>query len=220
MRIYRLLHNAKINAGAKDVEAFISQFFRQPKYSVTVRRDRLNEPEFTLLFRFSDMGKHWGYAKIKDRDDGKTTVDQMFLYDDYFNEEDPKFLEIFYTQFEWLEELSDAIREVFDVEEEKGFTQSEIVNRLYYLRQEDKMMFNEPLKPERPKQKRGAQFKTEYSLRRLREIRLDAIKNNHSIPTKAAAMDEVGITDKTWKNYDLELWTRWDDKSYEQEKRE
>jgi hypothetical protein len=48
----------------------------------------------------------------------------------------------------------------------------------------------------------------------LREIRSNAIKNNRSIPTRAAAMDEAGITDKTWKKYDPELWARWDDKSF------
>jgi len=75
-------------------------------------------------------------------------------------------------------------------------------------------------KIKKPRQQRGAQLETENSLKRLREIRLDAIKNNRSIPTKAAAMDEAGITDKTWKKYDQELWARWDDISYKQEKRE
>lgn len=87
---------------------------------------------------------------------------------------------------------------------------------------QDNRMSPSQAKPrdEKPKQKRGPQLETENSLRRLREIRSDAIKHNRSIPTKAAAMDEAGITDKTWKKYDKGLWARWDDKSYQQEKRE
>jgi hypothetical protein len=72
--------------------------------------------------------------------------------------------------------------------------------------------------PESSRKKRGAQLETESSLRRLREIRHGAITSGHPIPTKAAAMDEAGITDKTWKKYDADLWARWDDKSYTPEK--
>jgi len=75
-------------------------------------------------------------------------------------------------------------------------------------------------KSKKPKQERGAHLETENALKTLREIRLSAIKDNRQIPKKAAAMNEAGITDKTWKKYDQELWARWDDKSYNQEKQE
>lgn len=75
-------------------------------------------------------------------------------------------------------------------------------------------------KSDKSKQKRGAQLETEASLNRLREIRLEAITNNRPIPTRAAAMDEAGITDKTWKKYEPELWAHWGDKTYRQEKSE
>jgi len=77
-----------------------------------------------------------------------------------------------------------------------------------------------PAKPELSKKERGPQLRTENGLLRLREIRLDAIGNHRPIPPKAMAMEEAGITDKTWKKYDQELWARWDDKSYKQEKQE
>lgn len=69
-------------------------------------------------------------------------------------------------------------------------------------------------KPEKPKQERGAWLETEYSIKRLREIRLDAIKNNRLIPPRNMAMSEAGIDPKTLKKHDLELYQRWDDKNY------
>jgi hypothetical protein len=73
---------------------------------------------------------------------------------------------------------------------------------------------------EKPVRKRGPNSETKASLARLREIRLDAIRNNRSIPTKAYAMSEAGITDKTWKIYDRDLWANWDIRSYRGEKQE
>ncbi len=66
----------------------------------------------------------------------------------------------------------------------------------------------------KPKKKRGMQLGTEYGLKQLREIRLEAIKNGTPIPKKEAAMGRANITDKTWRKHDPELWARWDDKGY------
>ena len=72
----------------------------------------------------------------------------------------------------------------------------------------------DPFARYQPKQKRGMQLRTEYSLKQLREIRLEAIKNSTPIPKKEAAMGRANITDKTWRKHDPELWARWDDKGY------
>jgi len=76
----------------------------------------------------------------------------------------------------------------------------------------------DPLARYQPKKKRGAQLGTKYKLQQLRELRLDAIKNNRPIPKKKAAMDGVHITYRTWVDHDRELWAGWDDESYRQEK--
>jgi len=186
MRTYRLLNNAKINATVNDLEAFISRYFWQPKYGVTVRRDKLASAEFSLLFRFGDLGKYWGYAKIIDKGDETTSILGMFLYDDYFDEEEPKYLQAFYSQFEWLEELSDAIREVFDVEEEKGISQSQIANQLYLLEKEN-------FKSEKPKQK------GRYRLTP------DEIKRRKKIVKEAERIFKSSDPKKTWKQIANEL---------------
>lgn len=67
------------------------------------------------------------------------------------------------------------------------------------------------------KAKRGAQLETEESLKKLRLIRFESIKNNRPIPTRAAAMDEAGITDKTWKKYAPDLWAKWFETDYRAE---
>ena len=67
---------------------------------------------------------------------------------------------------------------------------------------------NQPNK--QPPKNRGAQIQTEESLKTLRKIKIDALRNNKPIPSRKAAMDEAGITDKTWKKYDLDLYSNWD----------
>jgi hypothetical protein len=72
----------------------------------------------------------------------------------------------------------------------------------------------DPLAHYQPKKKRGMQLGTEHKLQQLRELRLEAIKNNRPIPKKKAAMDRVHITYRTWVDHDRELWAGWDDESY------
>ncbi len=68
--------------------------------------------------------------------------------------------------------------------------------------------------------KRGKNLPTMAALDTLRNLRGEAIRNNNLIPTRAAAMNQASITDKTWKKNDKELWTKWFDKNYEPEKQE
>ncbi|MGB8983372.1 MAG: hypothetical protein WCC12_15975, partial [Anaerolineales bacterium] len=54
--------------------------------------------------------------------------------------------------------------------------------------------------------KREPQLQTKIKLDDLRKLREDAIKENHPIPKKQAAMDQVGgITDKTWSRHAPQL---------------
>ena len=69
-------------------------------------------------------------------------------------------------------------------------------------------------------QTRGPQLKTQAGLRVLREIRAQAIAHERPIPKRVIAMHDAGITDKTWRKYDVELWANWDRASYKPEKRD
>jgi hypothetical protein len=63
--------------------------------------------------------------------------------------------------------------------------------------------------------KRGPNLKTLNTIERLREIRLETIKNGRPIPKKAFAISEAGgISTRIWKLHDPVLWARWDDRSY------
>lgn len=69
-------------------------------------------------------------------------------------------------------------------------------------------------KPEKPKQKRGANLQTEHALSTLRDLRNDAILYNRPIPKRVTAMSIANITAKTWRKHDQELYAKWFDKSY------
>lgn len=63
-----------------------------------------------------------------------------------------------------------------------------------------------------PRTNRGAQVQTIESLKALRKIKIDALRDHKPIPSRKAAMDKAGITDKTWKKYDLDLYSQWDER--------
>jgi len=58
------------------------------------------------------------------------------------------------------------------------------------------------------------------AINRLCQIRLEAIKNGHSIPTKIGAIQEAGTTFKTVQRHMPDLLDSWRDKSYRPEKLE
>ena len=58
------------------------------------------------------------------------------------------------------------------------------------------------------------------AINRLCQIRLEAIKNGYSIPTKTGAVQEAGTSFKTVQLYMPELLDSWRDKSYRPEKLE
>ena len=62
--------------------------------------------------------------------------------------------------------------------------------------------------------KRKMQGRTEDSLNRLCQIRLEAIKNGRPIPKKDWAFQQAGTTYKTVQTYMRELLVFWDDKKY------
>lgn len=65
-----------------------------------------------------------------------------------------------------------------------------------------------------PKKKRGMQEGTKNKIKLLREIRLEDLEYSGSVRSRKSAMDEVHITDKTWRKYDLKTYDNWGIKSY------
>ena len=78
---------------------------------------------------------------------------------------------------------------------------------------ERKGLLEDPL-AQYAKKKRGIQAGTKNKLKRLREIRLEDLEENGSVRSRKAAMDEVKITDKTWRKYDLKTYDNWHIKIY------
>jgi hypothetical protein len=72
----------------------------------------------------------------------------------------------------------------------------------------------DPIAQFQPKKKRGIQDGTKNKIKRLREIRLEDLECNGSFRSRKAAMDDVKITDKTWRKYDPKTYDNWDIKSY------
>lgn len=72
----------------------------------------------------------------------------------------------------------------------------------------------DPLAQYQAKEKRGIQAGTKSKLKRLREIRMEDFEEQGTARSKQSAMDEVKITDKTWRKYDLKTYDNWHIKSY------
>lgn len=70
----------------------------------------------------------------------------------------------------------------------------------------------------KPKNKHHPQTETINAINRLFEIRLQAIKNGYSIPTKVGAIQEAGTTFKTVQYYVPELLDSWKKRTYRPEK--
>lgn len=127
MSTYRILHNAKIKAPARDVEIFMAHFFRQPKYRFVVHREPTSGPQF-IYFRNDEFGDAWGGAQIVEWSNGTTQIVEMFEFNNIYYSGDPKIFEEFSKMhFEWLEELSDAIRKTFKVKEKVKLAKSQSV---------------------------------------------------------------------------------------------
>jgi hypothetical protein len=72
----------------------------------------------------------------------------------------------------------------------------------------------DPLAQYQAKKERGMQERTKNKIESLREIRLDDLEENGSVRSRKSAMDEVKITDKTWRKWDRKTYDNWEIKSY------
>jgi hypothetical protein len=60
------------------------------------------------------------------------------------------------------------------------------------------------------------QDRVQEAIQHLHRLRSEALRAGRLIPKKAAAMDQVGITPKTWRRHAPELWAHWDDVAYKE----
>lgn len=72
-------------------------------------------------------------------------------------------------------------------------------------------------KPQKPKQKRGAQDETMKKIEALRELREKELRENGKAPTKQIAMHEVKISRDNWRTNAPELYKNWYIKSWRPE---
>jgi hypothetical protein len=70
------------------------------------------------------------------------------------------------------------------------------------------------IKTSKRKKKRKPQIITLNALEDLRAIYFKALNNNITILPREDAAKKVGIAINTWREHDLELWNRWEDKRY------
>jgi len=207
----RILRNKKFKATAHDLEMEIRRFLDKRGFIVERWDKDETKNHFYLDFKQRIFSVHvepmelvWGVVEVIAWSDGTEIVGMWPRGPHEWKDRRPAIQEEERTTC--LEALSDALLERFEALEVSAI--------------ENSAAQVSAVKPKKAEQKRGKQLRIEYSLAALRKLRSEAIQSNRPIPTKAFAMSHAVITDKTWKTYDKELWARWDDRSYRQEKQE